>query len=152
MDNMKRRICVLLAAIMMLGGMKVYAETPKGEKTSARNDIHVDNPSAWAQNEVSEAIGYGIVTEDFQCNYTEPITREDFCRLIVNTLRVQIEAIPNHTDIETISFTDTDVPDIKLASALGNSKRNHKHALNIYSAERKSFVLWGRKTKRIIQR
>ena len=98
-------------------GIKEYISV--GKETSMRDDIPADNPSAWAQNEVSEAIGYGIVTEDFQCNYTEPITREDFCRLIMNTLRVQVEAIPNYTDNETINFIDTDDPDIKLASALG---------------------------------
>lgn len=90
-----------------------------GEKNSVRNDIPVDNPSTWAQDEVHEAIRRGIVTEEFQCDYTKPITRKNFCELIINMLAEHNIDILSCADTNGIDFNDTDDPDIKLASALG---------------------------------
>jgi hypothetical protein len=78
-----------------------------------------DSPSSWAKDEITEAVNKGILPEQFQNNYTKPITREDFCSLIINTLRVQNPEILNSADTTGISFTDTSNYDVKVASALG---------------------------------
>lgn len=37
--------------------------------------------SAWAEENIKEAVDLGFVPEKLQCNYTDDITRDDFCRL-----------------------------------------------------------------------
>ncbi len=96
-----------------------FGEPTTETATTAANNYSKDSPSYWAQNEVSEAVGYNILPVKFQCDYTKPITREDFCELIINTLRVQNADILKYANIEGMDFTDTNNPDIKLASALG---------------------------------
>lgn len=41
--------------------------------------------SAWAEEDIKEAVDLGFVPEKLQCNYTDDITRDDFCRLAFTT-------------------------------------------------------------------
>lgn len=43
-------------------------------------------PSPWAQDEIEQAIAAGLVPEDMQADYSMPITRAEFCRLLVMVL------------------------------------------------------------------
>ena len=78
-----------------------------------------DVPSDWAKSEVEEAAGLGIVSGEYLRDYQKPITRGEFCGLIINTLRAQDEKIINNINADGIKFTDTDNSDIKTAAALG---------------------------------
>lgn len=42
-----------------------------------------DTPSSWAVTEVNAAITANLVPQYLQSNYTQPITRAEFCALVV---------------------------------------------------------------------
>ena len=65
---MKKILFILIAALLVFQ-CTVYA-----------TDTEV---SSWAKQEVDEAIGLGIVPEDMQNNYKEPITRAEFAKIAV---------------------------------------------------------------------
>ena len=75
-----------------------------------------DSPSSWAAEEVGEAIAAGIVPGSVTEDYQESITREEFCE----TALLTYEAISG-TEAETgsVSFSDTDNPEILKAANLG---------------------------------
>ena len=81
--------------------------------------------SSWAHDGIKEAIRKGFVPSDLRNNYTNIITREEFCRMAVRWVEYY-----TNTDIDTIliaqgltrdpdAFTDTNDPDILAAYALG---------------------------------
>lgn len=81
--------------------------------------------SAWAEDEVNEAISLGLIPDDMQENYIENITRAEFCRLTVVLLEKiydsTIDDILAQRDL-TINnkiFTDTQDKEILAANALG---------------------------------
>ena len=47
-----------------------------------------DIPSDWAKIEVESAISQGLVPKDLQSSYQTPITRQEFCRLVVTMVEV----------------------------------------------------------------
>ena len=75
-----------------------------------------DSPSSWAAEEVGEAIAAGIVPGSVTEDYQASITREEFCE----TALLTYEAISG-TEAETgsVSFSDTDNPEILKAANLG---------------------------------
>lgn len=69
---MKKRItCAALAVFMALSGLF-------GSFAFA-----ADTPSSWAAESVDAAINAGLVPENLQSAYTQPITRAEFCALAV---------------------------------------------------------------------
>ncbi len=67
MKRILNRIYSTITVIGMLASLPAYAE----------------EPSSWAMEEVIQAIGYGLVAEELQNDYTSSITRAEFARSIV---------------------------------------------------------------------
>ncbi|MCD8237735.1 MAG: S-layer homology domain-containing protein [Clostridiales bacterium] len=81
-------------------------------------NVWADNSySSWAENEIKEALSLGLIPEDLQSNYTEAITREEFCILVVNMLEKVNEDIV--ASGSAIYFDDTDNESVTSAAALG---------------------------------
>ena len=74
-------------------------------------------PSPWAQDEVKQAIAAGLVPADMLGDYTKPITRAEFCRLLIivmekaagTSMEEWLRAHMQRTDFDfTVSpFSDT---------------------------------------------
>lgn len=91
-----------------------------------------DTPSEWAQSEAKLALSAGLIPYELQSGYQTDITREAFCRLIVNMLRVREGADDNATlmrhfglsrrglapTVENV-FSDTSDEDVFTAYQLG---------------------------------
>ena len=78
------------------------------------------NVSNWAYNDVFSAIGEELVPETLQSNFTSPITRAEFCALVIR--RVEKENIGRLGRTETIDrmkFSDTDDINVEKAGGLG---------------------------------
>jgi len=81
--------------------------------------------SPWAENDVNEAISLGLIQENMRNNYTENITRTEFCRLMVILLEkiydMPIEDILSQRGLtpDNAAFVDTQDTDILAANALG---------------------------------
>jgi len=81
--------------------------------------------SAWAVSGVMSAIHKGFVPEGIQSNYSNVITRLEFCRMAVKWLEHAtgkgIDAILNEKGLmrDRTAFHDTEDPDILAAYALG---------------------------------
>lgn len=80
-------------------------------------------PSDWAHAEVDGAIARGLVPEKLQNDYQSPITRGEFCRLVVQLMKKThaedfIEFIEENGGF-TVSFTDTNDREIRAAAQLG---------------------------------
>jgi len=87
------------------------------------NAFAEDLPSEWARGEVSGAIGAGLVPEDLQSSYQAPITRAEFCRLIIRLMQETyaadcVEFIEENGGFD-VSFTDTNDREILAAAQLG---------------------------------
>ncbi|MCD7778180.1 MAG: S-layer homology domain-containing protein, partial [Clostridiales bacterium] len=87
-----------------------------------------DSYSSWAKDEIKTAIGLKLIPEDLQNNYTNAITREEFCVLVVNMLEKVNENIT--ASGSAIYFDDTHNESVTSAAALeivagvGNNKFN----------------------------
>ena len=79
--------------------------------------ISASGPSSWALAEVNEARGKGLILPEADGDYQEYITRELFCKLIVNL----VELVTNSPVTITIAnpFTDTNNTDVIKAYQLG---------------------------------
>ncbi|WP_318362290.1 S-layer homology domain-containing protein [uncultured Agathobaculum sp.] len=79
-----------------------------------------ESPSSWAQSAVEAARTAGIVPEQVDGDYTQAITRADFCSLAAAVYRAWDKAGKvKKTDTKTVSFTDTDEEDVLLCASLG---------------------------------
>ena len=85
-----------------------------------------DAPSDWAEKEVNSAIGYGLVPDDLRCDYREKITREKFCRLVMNMLvkytgAADIDGLLAKAGktVDSGMFSDTNDPSVLAAATLG---------------------------------
>ncbi|CAM4014569.1 S-layer homology domain-containing protein [Paenibacillus alkaliterrae] len=93
-----------------------------------------EQPDAWAQSEVDEAIAAGLISQELQGKYKEKITRADFSKLIIKLVEVKagmtIDEIlaENEMSLEDNPFTDTAVKEVIAANKLGivNGKGNGK--------------------------
>ena len=91
----------------------------------------LDYPSDWAKEEVNKAREHNLLTDKVQSNYTENITREEFCELMIKLY----EAITNKQAIYGNNpFTDTDNIEILKAYHLGivNGYKDDIFAPNMY--------------------
>ena len=81
-------------------------------------------PSDWAAAEVAEALSLDIAPDALQDQYTAPITRKEFCALIIKMLVVKngkgIDIILRENGKQrTNAFTDTNNSTVQAAYALG---------------------------------
>jgi hypothetical protein len=91
--------------------------------------IAIDSPletaSEWARVEISSAIAKGFVPEDIQSNYTDVITRQEFCRMAVKFVEykagknVDALLVEKNLSIDLNAFADTSNIDILAAFVLG---------------------------------
>lgn len=94
--------------------------------TTPSNSIYDTSYSKWAKESINEAINVGIVPKDLQSNYTNKITRQEFCQLAVQTY---VTKTGSNIDINTKSpFIDvndhyvTVAYNLKIVSGTGNNK------------------------------
>jgi len=86
---------------------------------------NLDTASSWARDGINSAYTKGFIPYDIMGNYTNIITREEFCRMAV--LFVEYWTGKNIDDVMTErhvsrdpnAFTDTNDPDVLAAFALG---------------------------------
>ena len=108
---MTRRITLLALAILFTLSITSLATSA----VAASNE-----PSQWAITPVNEAINSGLVPENLQQNYTQPISRGDVAHLIVNLIQrttlqpidsflYMIDINPDRTLTPFVDTTDTDV-------------------------------------------
>ena len=106
-NRVKLRALSLLCALALLAGLLTAPASA------------ADAPDAWAAGEVERAVSLGLVPRDLQCNYTDNITRAEFCRLAVICLD-EAAAVNGWTFTpETVTFDDTSDPDVLTAAGLG---------------------------------
>jgi hypothetical protein len=84
----------------------------------------LDSASTWAREGITSALGKGFVPADLQSNYTNVISRQEFCRLAVKWLEYatdkSIDTILSEKGLtrNTNAFSDTQDPAILAAYAL----------------------------------
>ncbi len=93
---MKKIFLIFISALLL--GTYIYAD---------------DTCSKWAEDSISSAVEAGIVPESLQSDYTKNITRQEFCRLAVQTYIVKTD---NKTNISfETPFEDIDDESITTA-------------------------------------
>ncbi|MBE5039146.1 S-layer homology domain-containing protein [Ructibacterium gallinarum] len=104
---MKKLLSILLSATLFLS-------MPAGV---VAEDTEIEVMSDWAVESVNQAEALGITEADKNYDFTAPITREDFCELIFNTI---IAAQGHFTVTEIpVPFVDTDNYKVKTLYQLG---------------------------------
>ena len=85
----------------------------------------ISQPSSWAAEEITEAARLALIPEDLTDFYQQPITRMEFCRLTMQTLR-QATGMTNEELVERFrlpgdltTFSDCTDPDVLAAAAIG---------------------------------
>ncbi len=84
------------------------------------------SPSNWALNDVNTAKGLGIYNSAFEDNFQKPITRAEFCSLVVKTLDKWESNTSGNSN--TVKFTDTSdsnvikCAELGIVSGVGNGK------------------------------
>ena len=71
--------------------------------------------SEWAETELGEAFDFGLTYPDITNNFTRPITREEFCTIVVKFYEKLSEKT---AEVGEDPFTDTDNPEILKAYKL----------------------------------
>ena len=106
-------------------------QTREGRETSLTYTVRffdptaLSKPSDWAFDELSQAMALGLVPESLTDLYQQPISRLEFCRLAMQTLRtatgldntqlVQQYRLPG----PAVTFADCSDPDVLAAAAIG---------------------------------
>ncbi len=100
-----------LAMLMSSGsGAMSYGDTSTGGPT------YDGTQSQWAEPEIDEAYSYGLTYPDVMENFTQNITREEFCTLAIKLY----ESLTGQTvKPDNNPFSDTDNPEILKAYKLG---------------------------------
>ncbi len=106
-----------------LNGNKLE-EIPSNAKPSS--PIYDTSYSEWARESVNGAIDIDIVPDNLQSNYTNKITRQEFCQLAVQMYMIKTKA---NIDMNVKSpFTDVDDPyvttayNLKIVSGVGENE------------------------------
>jgi len=73
--------------------------------------------SDWAKKEVGKAVEYGFVPEELQKNYTQNITRKEFCELCVAVMKVWDNGFQYEKG--NVSFSDTDSMEVLICAEKG---------------------------------
>jgi len=103
-----------------------FVMAEKSDLSTSNSAINTDSTknescSEWAVNESNESKNIGIIPNELRSNYMKPISRGDFCKLIINTIMVQNDEIISSTDsdVKNIYYSDTDDIAVKQATVLG---------------------------------
>lgn len=123
---------VTLSETSYAGGVPDAILRPDFSQTLANRGViitpdtpNIDTASTWAHDGINAAVSKGFVPSDIQDNYTNTITRAEFCRMAVKWLEYKtgksINAILADKGLnrDPNAFTDTKDPDILAAYALG---------------------------------
>lgn len=101
---MKKRISAVLVSVILAAQAFMPAF------------VYADSPSDWAEEEVNKALSAGLVPDSIAGTYRDNITREEFCE----TVMLAYDAISgNSAQAGSISFSDTDNPEVLKAAELG---------------------------------
>lgn len=123
---MKKILMLFVIVAMLLSSTSVLAAEDEIGGSSG------DTPSGWAKEDVERAIELGIVPERLQSKYQDPITREEFAELIVETIFARevkfgfnpIYSWTKEMVLERVTldfeFVDADQDHVKLAFILGS--------------------------------
>lgn len=95
-----------LASVLSIVDEGNGAQTPSTPGTPSTPSAS-SGPSSWAADEVQKAVNAGLVPQDLQSGYREPITRQDFCRLIWTMLEKQPGCAGWLQSGTPVAFTDT---------------------------------------------
>ena len=74
-------------------------------------------PSDWAVTEVAQAASLGLVPTNLQQNYTDNITREEFCDTLILLVQKTNENLISQT--QPVTFTDTDNQNVAILGGIG---------------------------------
>lgn len=113
---MKNKFVILLLCVFLLNqSVCVFGKGNEGA-------------SEWARTDIMRAEEKGLVPEELKNDYKKPVTREEFCALIVNMLGKTDSRIIEGEGTENIYYSDTSREEIIKASALGivSGKGNNK--------------------------
>jgi len=119
-------INILLATVLCAGLMTGFTAPVNAMEPVARellssaaiiNENVSENsvPSNWAQEEVDAAIEAGFVPQHLQSNYTQPISRAEFCALAISLY----ENGTGKKIINRVKFDDTEDVNVEKAAAIG---------------------------------
>lgn len=105
---MKKAVSIFLVLFLTIGllGSAVCAEPDAENEVTPSESDEKSVPSDWAKEEAERAESVGITEKDKEYPYTEPITREEFCELVYNTV-ISVNGRINLPDTE-VHFSDTD--------------------------------------------
>ncbi len=92
----------------------IMKDVALSKSNSAPAKVLDPNPSAWAKSIVEKAIGMKLVPENLQGNYTQAITRAEFCSLATALYESRKGEIA-----ERSSFSDTKDVNVEKMAALG---------------------------------
>lgn len=91
-------------------------------------DSSPNNPSSWAAADVEQAKSLGLLPAWLLNNYRNPITREEFCDLIIQLIPARTGKTADQfrgelgivgSAFDSVTFSDTSKYSIRLAAALG---------------------------------
>ena len=102
--QIEQGFAIIMCMVVLLPAVAFAAPIPVESQTSG-----------WAEELVDAAIAAELVPEALQMRYTEPITREEFCILVVRF----VEVACNTTIGGRVRFVDTNNPDIEMAAWMG---------------------------------
>ncbi len=102
-----------------------YPKLKNAMTLPASKPVNLDSASTWARDGITSALSKGFVPSDVQNNYTNVITRQEFCRMAIKWLEYatgkSIDMVLSEKGLSrnTNAFSDTSDPDILAAYALG---------------------------------
>lgn len=82
-----------------------------------------DVPSLWAWDEVAESIARGVVPAELQGKYSEGVTCEEFCRLILNMLAIKMSVSDTDGLFDAFGATKSEVELTDGVEAVGTAER-----------------------------
>lgn len=106
-------------------GADFHSRDPEDLNKKPQTAPNLNTAAGWAQERIQSAYEKGFIPADLQYNYSDVITRQDFCRMAVKWVEYKtgktIDAILSDKGVSRNSnaFTDTSDPDILAAFALG---------------------------------
>ncbi len=102
----------------------IVSEPKEGSGVSEKN---IDTScNDWAKESIDKAIELGLVPENLQSNYTQKITRAEFCRLAMQTYiaktknQIDTSAKTPFTDVD--DYYITNAYNMKIIAGVGNNK------------------------------
>lgn len=105
-------------------GAAVYLEVTQAPSAQSQQPAQPEEqPSSWAQAEVSAARAAGLIPAELDGRFQANITRGEFCHLAASFLESEtgktLDAILEDAGVTPLSFTDSSDPTVSAMSALG---------------------------------